>query len=309
MMQWYEFRAMNSDILLAAEGTSQMVAQGFRETVSYIQAEETRLTRFSEESELAHLNRSGGVWFHVSDELFAILQEARGLFEETHGLFDPSILDMLEGIGYDKSMDEIRANGANTPNRIAEILPHDFRAVEFDEAAHTVRLPEGMRLDLGGIGKGWIAEHATRVLAHYSSTCAVNAGGDLFAVGRPSEEGAWHIALEDPRDEERTLAILHTGPGAVATSSVLRRRWRQGDTIQHHLIDPRRRAAAETDWICVTVISPHAAVAEAYAKALLIAGSTAAPSLAERRKDIAYIAVDMNSQLWGSINAKEYLNV
>jgi thiamine biosynthesis lipoprotein len=102
---------------------------------------------------------------------------------------------------------------------------------------------------------------------------------------------------------------LHTGPGAVATSSVLRRRWRQGNTIQHHLIDPRLRAAAETDWICVTVISPHAAVAEAYAKALLIAGSTAAPSLAERRNDIAYIAVDMNSQLWGSINAKEYLNV
>lgn len=308
-MEWYEFRAMNSDILLGAEGQPSAIAQGFRKAVEYIQREEARLTRFSEESELAHLNRSSGVWFHASDELFEILLEARGLFAETDGLFDPSILDVLESIGYDKSMDEIRSFGTSSPSGIAPLPPHDFRAVQFDEAAHAILLPEGMRLDLGGIGKGWIAERAARVLARYSSACVVNAGGDLFAEGHPSEEGAWRTALEDPRDEERVLAVLRTGPGAVATSSVLRRRWRQGDVIQHHLIDPRRRAAAETDWLCVTVIAPHAAVAEVYAKALLIAGPSSASSLVERRDDIAYIAVDMDSQLWGSNNAKGYLDV
>lgn len=308
-MEWYEFRAMNTDILLGAEGQPPTLAEGFRKAVAYIQTEEARLTRFSEESELAHLNRSGGAWFHASDELFEILQIARDLFAETDGLFDPSILDVLESIGYDKSMDEIRARGTSTPNASVPVQPHDFRAVQLEEAAHAILLPEGMRLDLGGIAKGWIAERAAQVLSHYSSACAVNAGGDLFAVGHPSDEGSWRTALEDPRDEERVLAVLRTGPGAVATSSILRRRWRQGDAIRHHLIDPRRRAAAETDWLCVTVIAPHAAVAEVYAKALLIAGPGSAPSLAERRDDIAYIAVDTDSQLWGSNNAKGYLDV
>lgn len=308
-MEWYEFRAMNTDILLGAEGQPAAIAQGFRIAVAYIQTEEARLTRFSEESELTRLNRSSGAWFHASDELFEILQEAHGLFDETDGLFDPSILDVLESIGYDRSMDEIRAKGTISPSGIVPVHPHDFREVQFDEAAHAIMLPEGMRLDLGGIAKGWIAERAARVLARYADACAVNAGGDLFAVGHPSEEGAWRTALEDPRNEERVLAILRTGPGAVATSSVLRRRWRQGAAIQHHLIDPRRRAAAETDWLCVTVFAPHAAVAEVYAKALLIAGPSFAPSLVERRDDIAYIAVDTDSQLWGSNNAKGYLDV
>jgi thiamine biosynthesis lipoprotein len=308
-MEWYEFRAMNTDILLGAEGRPAAIAQGFRIAVAYIQTEEARLTRFSEESELTRLNLSSGAWFHASNVLFEILQEARVLFDETDGLFDPSILDVLESIGYDKSMDEIRAHGTSTENAIVPIQPHHFREVQFDEAAQAILLPAGMRLDLGGIAKGWIAERAAQVLAQYSSACVVNAGGDLFAMGHPSEEGAWLTALEDPRDEERVLAVLRTGPGAVATSSILRRRWRQGDAIRHHLIDPRRRAAAETDWLCVTVIAPHAAVAEAYAKALLIAGPGSAPSLAERRGDIAYIAVDMDSQLWGSNNAKGYLDV
>ncbi len=125
-------------------------------------------------------------------------------------------------------------------------------------------------------------------------------------IGCPADEEAWRIALEDPRDPEQTLAVLQVGPGAVATSSITRRRWEQGDTVRHHLIDPRRGAPAETDWLSVTVVAPHADTAEVYAKALLIAGSRGRSSLAHLG-NIAFIAVDREGQLWGSDPAKELL--
>ncbi|MDE3091462.1 MAG: FAD:protein FMN transferase, partial [Chloroflexota bacterium] len=172
-----------------------------------------------------------------------------------------------------------------------------------------ILLPRGMRIDLGGIAKGWIAERAAQLLDPFSTACAVNAGGDLFAIGTPPGEDAWQVALEDPRDPNRTLAILRVGPGAVATSSITRRRWMQGDRARHHLIDPRGGVPAETDWLSVTVVAPRAAVAEVFAKALLIAGSRDAERIAARRDDIAFIAVDGDGRLWGSSKSKELIDV
>jgi thiamine biosynthesis lipoprotein len=95
----------------------------------------------------------------------------------------------------------------------------------------------------------------------------------------------------------------------VATSAITKRRWLQAGQARHHLIDPRTLQPAETDWLSVTVLAPHAAVAEVFAKALLIAGSRQAARLLEQRADLAFIAVDADGRLWGSAEAKELLNV
>jgi thiamine biosynthesis lipoprotein len=307
-MEYREFRAMNSDLVLAAEGDLRELEQGFKQARMFVEASEARFTRFSDSSELAALNRAAGGWVSVSTELYELVQEASDLSEQTEGLFDPSILDDLERAGYDKSMDQIREHGAGAPRVAAKSGRGDFRATQFDPAKGAIRLPPGRRLDLGGIAKGWIAERAARVLDEYANACTVNAGGDLFAIGLPAGETAWAIALEDPRDPRETLAVLRVGPGAVATSSITKRRWRQGTRVMHHLIDPRTGLPAQTDWLSVTVIAPHATTAEVFAKALLIAGSRAAQDLAARRDHLAFIAVDEAGRLWGSSNAREYLD-
>lgn len=308
-MQSAEFRAMNTDILLAAEGTPAVIARGFAQAEAMIHTAEARFSRFSETSELTALNRAAGSWFSASKDLFDLVREAREYLDQTNGLFDPTILDALEMAGYDKSMDEIRLHGATRLCPAPTIVRHDFRAVEFDDARQAIRLPVGMRLDLGGIAKGWIAESAARLLADYADACAVNAGGDLFAIGLPKDETGWLVDLEDPRDAAATLAVLRVGPGAVATSSITKRRWQQGDHMRHHLIDPRRSMPAETDWLCVTVIAPHGTTAEVFAKALLMAGSTETKAMAARRDDVVFIAVDGRGKLWGSEKSMEFLNV
>lgn len=305
-MEYDTFRAMNTDIVVAAEGPADGVQHGFTAARRYIAESEARLTRFTDSSELAHLNASTGTPFQASPELFDVVQQAKGFAADTCGIFDPAILSALEAAGYDRSLDDIRANGAG-PRRTVAPVAATWRDIRLDERTLTILLPTGMRLDLGGIAKGWIAERAARVMDEFTSACAVNAGGDMFARGLPGDESAWQVALEDPRDQENILAVLRLGPGAVATSSTTRRRWQQAGQWQHHLIDPRRGAPAQTDWLSVTAIAAHATEAEVFAKALLIAGSQEAPALAAGFPNLTFIAVDADGRLWGSANAGKYM--
>ncbi len=313
-MHYDEFRAMNCDIVLAAEGEPEAVALGFAHARGFIAASEARFTRFTDTSELAALNRAAGAWFQASPEMFDVVRQACAYAEETGGLFDPTMLAALELAGYDRSMDEIRERGVASSRlgqlpRAERASRSNFKAIVLDEEYRSIHVPNGVRLDLGGIAKGWIAEQAALRLAGYARACVVNAGGDLFAVGVPSEGEGWPIGLEDPREPQVNLAILNVGPGAVATSAITKRRWQQGDRVQHHLIDPRVGRPAVTPWLSVTVLAPHAVLAEVYAKALLIGGPDEAARVSARRAELVFIAVDAHGQLWGSSGSKELLHV
>ena len=313
-MDYQQFRAMNSDIILAAEGSQDSLTLGFKLARDFINASEVRFTRFTDFSELSCLNRTAGAWFQASPELFQVVQMACEYAAETEGLFDPTMLAALEAAGYDKSMDDIRADGVSShgvppQSRSIYSTRSAFRAIQLDEPTHSIRLPLNTRIDLGGIAKGWIAEQAALILSEYATACAVSAGGDMFLVGLPADEPSWSIGLEDPRAPDRDLTTLHIGPGAVATSSIAKRRWQQGRRTQHHIIDPRTGLPAETDWVSVSVIAPHAALAEVYAKALLIGGSREAERIAAQRPEITYVAVDQDGQLCGQTNLSEVLDV
>jgi len=144
------------------------------------------------------------------------------------------------------------------------------------------------------------------VLHSYTAACAVSAGGDIVFKGLPIDARYWPLSIEDPLDPTRSIAALRLGPSAVATSSVVKRSWKQGERLRHHLIDPRTRESAETDWLSVTVLAPDMALAEVYAKALLIAGGLEAPALAAQRPEISYVAVESGGALVASgVNLEE----
>ncbi len=308
-MKYYQFRAMSTDILFAAEGGDEVVEPGFAKARAFIENSEKRFTRFSELSELADLNRSAGEWFEASQDMYVVVSLAVQLHRQTRGLFDPAILDALEHAGYDRTMAEIRRFGAAVV--AVQVMPKQYRFsdIRLDEDLGRIQLPEGMRIDLGGIAKGWIAEQAGLLLSTYTQACAVDAGGDAFMVGLPAGEEAWRVTLEDPYHPEKGLAILKLKPGAVATSVVTKRRWQQSGKTMHHLIDPRTQRPAETDWLSVTVTAPHAAEAEVYAKSLLIGGSGEVDWISSLAKGIEFVAVDQHNQLWGSKHSREILDV
>ena len=306
MIRSIEFRAMNTSVVLAAEGEGAV--PGMYVAKTFIDECEQRFSRFLPGSELSYLNRSAGDWLQISDELMDMLQLSMKYHVETNGIFDPSILSDLKQIGYDRSMDEIRANGvstfAHTSNRTSR---PDFHEISFDLAESRVRLPRGMEIDLGGIAKGWIVEKAAQLLHKYVDVCGVSAGGDILLIGHPQDGMGWNVYLEDPRSPTETLTQLQVLSGAVATSSIMKRTWSQGEKVRHHLIDPRTGEPANTDWLSVTVISPSVVTAEVYAKAILIAGEEELPRLLNGKQDLAFITVDPDGNLSGSSDYKEYI--
>jgi thiamine biosynthesis lipoprotein len=310
-MHSYEFRAMNTGILLAGEGPQEAVETGFSLAQKFIEDSEKRFTRFSSQSELSQLNRSAGGWFEASKEMFAVVSLALQLYSQTAGLFDPSILEALEQAGYDRTMDEIRLYGPTQVTVLARPKLHHFNEIRLDEPGCRIALPAEMRIDLGGIAKSWIAEQAALLLSNWTEACAVDAGGDMFFIGLPPGEKAWKVTLEDPLPpgEGRGLAVIKAPAGAVATSTVTRRRWKQANKEQHHLIDPRTQQPAETEWLSVTVLASHAAQAEVFAKSLLIGGPQEVERITGRAGDIEFIAVDYQKKLWGSQHILEKIDV
>ncbi len=163
-----------------------------------------------------------------------------------------------------------------------------------------------MQLDFGGIAKGWIVDQAVTLLSRYSDACAVNAGGDMRFIGHSPIGLGWPVELEDPRDPSQSIARLTVNHGAVATSSVAKRTWKQGEKNRHHLIDPRTGEPAQSDWLCATVIADDTVTAEVYAKALLIGGPAEVEKLTAHN-NIVYLVVDREGNLHGSPNSQEYV--
>jgi len=99
-MRTLPFRAMNTSVLLAAEGGG-WAQIGLRAARMYIHASERRFSRFLPNSELSHLNCSAGEWVTVSADMLELLKLSFKFYEQTDGLFDPSILPDLKRMGYD----------------------------------------------------------------------------------------------------------------------------------------------------------------------------------------------------------------
>jgi FAD:protein FMN transferase len=306
-MEIFEFTAMNTLVQLAAEGDPIELQPVFARAQDLIAAGEARFSRFLPTSELSRLNRSAEGWFLASPELFSLIQEALDLYLLTDGFFDPSISRALIAAGYDRSMDEIRLM-ENVPIKSGpayQRIPLD--EIRLDARGLSIKLPAGMQIDLGGIAKGWIAARAVNLLRQYSSAAAVSVGGDMVLSGLPASQPGWQVSLEDPRDEQHVLAVLNLQPGSLATSSVTRRRWLQGGQPRHHIIDPRTGASAEVSWLSISVYAQKATQAEAFAKALLIAGPTQAGQLAARLQGLYYIAVNPDGSLVSSQASEELI--
>lgn len=234
---------------------------------------EQTLSRFLPESELSRLNARAGEPVEVSPLLWMVLTIALQAARATDGRYDPTLLRQMLDIGYDRTFAEIR-NGAQEPSPSAgqALLGGDWRRIQVDALRRRVMLPAGAGLDFGGIAKGMAVDAALDQLrALKMAPALVNAGGDLAVVGQPPNQPDWPIAVPD-RNRHWTIPLRN---GAIATSTIMRRNWRQGDLVRHHLIDPTTGVPAQSDVLSVTAVAPSCRQAEVGAKVALLLGAQA----------------------------------
>lgn len=277
----FAFRAMNTDVQVTACGDEEAIATRVAATFA---AAENRFSRFLAGSELSALNRAGGP-FVASPQLFEILLRARGYVEMTGGVFDPGMGATLQALGYDRSfapraLDRERASARPRPGRFLEVV--------LDPRARTVWRPRHVQIDLGGMAKGTAVDLAA---AHLRGPGAIEAGGDAVLRGSSPSGERWLVDIEDPTDPSRTLATIAVSDAAVATSAANRRRWRIGDEVRHHLIDPRTQTSSAGDLLQATVVAPTAELADVLAKTAFLLGARDGRRFLERHPETGAVLV------------------
>jgi thiamine biosynthesis lipoprotein len=275
--QWvgYAFKAMNTTVQtwLYSQTDSDVLV----ETQRLFNSFEKCLSRFNPNSELSRLNANPQESFQASPLLLDAVEAALYGAEISGGLYDPTILPHLEKAGYDRSF-ELVANpcsGHNTNMQADLTLTRPsvtFRSIHLNRANREIYKPVGVRLDLGGMGKGWSVDRAADRLQGLGPFL-INAGGDIFAYQSPPGCRGWVVDLVHPWQPGAFIAQVHLHHKALATSTIAKRRWQQAGHLRHHLIDPGTGQPAQTDAVSVTVVTDRTVLAEIYAKAALILGT------------------------------------
>jgi thiamine biosynthesis lipoprotein len=247
-----------------------LATRQLREARTFFEAAEARLSRFRPTSELSRLNARAGQRVEVSPLLWDVIVLARQTASQTGGLYDPSVLEALEAAGYDRPFQQIVDDAG--ASRAPAPTVGQWRAIQLDPATRSVQVPPGLRLDLAGVAKTWVAERAADLLAR-SGDCLVDAGGDLATRGAAPGQAGWPIGVADPCQPDRDLARLLLSQRGVATSGLDHRRWRRNGRLVHHLIDPRVGEPARTDLLSATVVAADAIPANRHALVTMLLGS------------------------------------
>ena len=228
-----------------------------------------RLSRFRRDSELCALNADPRERVPVSPLLRDAVAVALWAARASGGLVDPTLLDAIERAGYRESFVGRRAPQWSPPHSAPSPARPDPRGRWTEVTARDgfVVRPPGLRLDLGGTGKGHVADLAAAMLDG-AERWAVDCGGDVRVGGHVEQQ----VVVELPFRDTESLTLRE---GAVATSSIHARAWQSG----HHLLDPATGDPVWTGVVAATVVGRTVLEAETRAKMAVLGGSEAARKL------------------------------
>ena len=252
---------------------------------------ELACSRFRADSELVRVNDRQGRWTPASPLLVAAVTAALRGAELSDGLVDPCLGHALVSLGYDADIALVRGRPPRSwPLPPTPVTPGAWREVEVRDGA--VRVPEGVRLDLGATAKAWAADLVAGTVAPaIGCKVVVSLGGDVSVVGPAGDAGpSWPVRVaETPHGTGPVVEVS----GGLATSSTLARRWRgAGGFVVHHVLDPRTGSPAPEVFRTVTAIGGDALRANVASTASLVLGHDAPAWLAARGVTARLVDVD-----------------
>jgi len=248
-------------------------------------------------SDIVRLNEAaGGHPVPVSTETREVLRVARQVSEWTDGRFDVTFA-ALSGLWKFDNQDK----DDRIPDRreIEKRLPLiNYRDVEVDDQKGTAFLKrKGMRVNLGGIGKGYAVDRSVEILRRSGMRdFMIQAGGDMY-VGGTRGDRPWRVGIRDPRGPaDRSFAMLDLTDGTFSTSGDYERFFMKDGRRYHHILDlsvgePARGCRS------VTLVTERAVIADALAKGVFILGPDAGMALIERTPGVQGVIVSAKNEV------------
>jgi FAD:protein FMN transferase len=260
---------------------------------------EARLSDYREDSEISRLAQgAGGPPLAASRDLFAVLTAAQDLCHRTDGAFDVTVGPLT------RLWRRARRQGAlpDPSELMAARLLVGPDALELRVATRTVRLRQpGMRLDLGGIAKGYAADEALRVIrANGFSRALVELGGEVVAGSPPPGLDGWVVVLHMAGPEAPPLVLADR---AASTSGDAEQWVEVGGVRYSHVLDPRTGLAL-TGRRSVTVVARTGFEADPLATAVSVLGPEKGRALIEAHEGAAALIVEEGPGGWKTVETR-----
>lgn len=283
-MQFYQKQqalGSNVELSIVTSDNTNIVEKLYHELWNMVFQFERQFSRFIPASELSVFNRNAGMKQAITPAFRKILEAARAIGEETRGLYNPFILPALQAAGYTHSLVKSYEHDAVDDHSRKTVVTIDHLEIGDTWA----RIPYGTALDLGGCGKGYLADELADFASQYTTNYWFSLGGDIIAQGTDDNGTPWRIAVQDGLDDTQDIGWLNPVANlriAAASSGTRVRHGTKRGKAWHHLIDPRSLEPATTDILLVTVCATSCFRADVLASCTAILGSREGPEFLKK---------------------------
>lgn len=294
---WSETRAlMGTEVSVQiwhedSELASAVIEDAFAEVARI----ESLMSTYIEESEISAINRSAADEpISVGDELINLILRSLDISMLTRGAFDIT----YESIGqYYDFRERQRPDDATIREGLARI---DYRLVQVDRAQGTVRfLAPGVRINLGGIAKGYAVEQGASLLRSRGILHGiVTAGGDTRLVGNRLGQ-PFMVGIRDPRNDDRVILTMPLEDEAISTSGDYERYFEEDGKRYHHIIEPATGLPAG-GVRSATIIGPDAVLTDALSTSVFVLGVDRGLTLISTLPDYEGIVIDAAGRIFYS---------
>lgn len=284
-----------------------VVAKDSAEANNYIDLAVGEITRIEKlisswdpASQTSEINRNAGIKpVKVDEELYTLIGRSIEISKLTDGAFDISFASMDKIWKFDGSMTEMPSEEA-IKQSVAKI---GYKNIILDPENFTVFLKlEGMKIGFGGIGKGYAADKAKKLLMEKGvSAGIINASGDMNTLGKQPDGEFWKVAITNPMDKNKAFALLPLNENAVVTSGNYEKYVTFNGVRYTHIIDPRTGYPA-VGIISATVFAPKAEIADALATSIFVMGKDVGIDFINQLPKIECIVIDEKGEIFTSKN-------
>jgi FAD:protein FMN transferase len=260
------------------------------------------------DSDVVRVNAAAGRGpVEVSRDTLVVLRQAIQASEWTDGKFDVTFGALADAWKFDHDQDDRIPTRGDISARLPLV---DYRAIVLDESAGTVFLTRpGVRIHLGGVGKGYAVDRAAAILrARGITDFMVQSGGDLY-VGGHKENLPWRLGVRDPRGPaDKVFATLELSDASFSTAGDYERFFMQDGVRYHHILDPDVGQPARGAR-SVTIVAPTAIVADVLDTGVFILGPEAGMALIERLPDVEGVIVTSKNEVMVSSGLQSRLRL
>lgn len=280
--------------------------QAIKNAYTRIRNIENMMSTSIEGSDIFLLNEyAGDQQVNVDQETLYVINRGLLYYDLTEGDFNIALGSLI-------NLWSIGKDTARVPSHeeITEAMKHtNISDISIDNQTVIIK-DANMRIDLGGVAKGYAVDEAIKVLRSEGITSGlVNLGGDVYALGNKSDGTPWNVGIQDPELGSGVIGSVPLVDKSIVTSGDYERYFMEGDVRYHHIIDPKTGYPVQNNLRSVTIISDLSIDGDVLSTAIFIMGVDKGMALIESLDNIEGIIITSEKEIYASSGIKESIKI